>query len=86
MERLCKCYDGDCWYVLRGNNGKRTGVPSARVWLLAFTTPKQFPETVWPKMLSAKQVLLFYQKKEEKDLEVMAQHCKELDNYPIQSQ
>ena len=78
-------------WLLRGNKGKRTGVPSARVSLLAFTTPKQFPETVWLKMLSAenglaKQVLLFYQKKEEKDLEVMAQHCKELDNYPIQSQ
>ena len=34
----------------------------------------------------AKQVLLFYQKKEEKDLEVVPQHCKKLDNYPIQSQ
>ena len=22
MERLCKCYDGDCWYVLKGNKGK----------------------------------------------------------------
>ena len=89
MERLCKCYDGDCWYVLKGNKGKRTGVPSARVSLLAFTTPKQFLETVWPKMLSAEnglaeRMLLFYQKKEEKDLEVMAQHCEELDNYPIQ--
>ncbi|RMX55259.1 hypothetical protein pdam_00021359 [Pocillopora damicornis] len=83
---------GTAMQVLRrGNKGKRTGVPSARVSLLAFTTPKQFPETVWLKMLSAenglaKQVLLFYQKKEKKDLEVMAQHCKELDNYPIQSQ
>ena len=90
MERLCKCYDGHCWYVLKGNKGKRTGVPSARVSLLAFTTPKQFLETVWPKMLSAEnglaeRMLLFYQKKEEKDLEVMAQHCEELDNYPIQS-
>ena len=33
----------------------------------------------------AERMLLFYQKKEEKDLEVMAQHCKELGNYPIQS-
>ena len=33
----------------------------------------------------AERMLLFYQKKEEKDLEVMAQHCEELDNYPIQS-
>ena len=90
MERLCKCYDGDCWYVLKGNKGKRTGVPSARVSLLAFTTPKQFLETVWPKMLFAEnglaeRVLLLYQKKEEKDLEAMAQHCEELDNFPIQS-
>lgn len=90
MERLCKCDDGDCWYVLKGNKGKRTGVPSARVSLLAFTTPKQFLKTVWPKILSAEnglaeRVLLFYQKKEEKDLEAMAQHCEELNNYPIQS-
>ena len=75
---------------MKRNEMKRTGVSSARVSLLAFTTPKQFLETVWPKMLSAEnglaeRVLLFYQKKEEKDLEVMAQHCEELDNYPIQS-
>ncbi|RMX55250.1 hypothetical protein pdam_00021360 [Pocillopora damicornis] len=74
MERLCKCYDGDCWYVLKGNKGKRTGVPSARVSFLAFTTPKQFLETVCPKMLSAEnglaeRVLLFYHNKEEKDSE-----------------
>ena len=90
MEWLCKCYNGDCWYVLKGNKGKRTGVPSARVSLLAFTTPKQFLKMVWPKMLFAEnglaeQMLLLYQKKEEKDLEAMAQHCEELDNYPIQS-
>ena len=30
MERLCKCFDSDCWYMLKGNKGKRTGVPSAR--------------------------------------------------------
>ena len=90
LERLCKCYDGDGWYVLEGNKGKRTRVPSARVSLPAFTTPKQFLEMVWPKMFSAEnglaeRMVLFYQKKEEKDLEVIAQHCEELDNYPIQS-
>ena len=72
MERLRKCFDSDCWYVLKGNKGKWTGVLSARASLLAFTTPKQFLETVWPKMLTAdngfaERVLLFYQKKEEKD-------------------
>ena len=30
MERLCKCFDSGCWYMLKGNKGKWTGVPSAR--------------------------------------------------------
>lgn len=65
MERLCKCFDDDCWYMLKGNKGKRTGIPLARASLLAFTTPKQFQETVWPKILSvengfAERVLLCY--------------------------
>jgi len=90
MEHLCKSFDGDCWYVLKGNQGKWTGVPSARASLLAFTTPKQFLQTVWPKMLRAdngfaERVLLFYQKKEEKDLEAMADHCEAMENFPIQS-
>jgi len=65
-------------------------MPSARASLLAFTTPKQFLQTVWPKMLSAEngfaeRVLLFYQRKEEKDMEVMAQHSGALEDFPIQS-
>lgn len=68
MKRLCKNFEGDCWYVLKENKGKRTGIRSARASLLAFTTPKQFLETVWPKMLTAdngfaERVLPFYQKK-----------------------
>ena len=27
-ERLCRCYDGDFWYVLKGTKGKRVGVTS----------------------------------------------------------
>ena len=56
LERLGKCFDGDCWYMVKGNKGKRTGIPSARASLLAFTTPKQFLQTIWPKMLSAERV------------------------------
>jgi hypothetical protein len=51
MERLCKCFDGDCWDVLKGNKGMRAGVSSARLSLLAFTTPKQSLGSVWPKIL-----------------------------------
>ena len=25
LERLCKCFDGDCWHGLKGNKGKRAG-------------------------------------------------------------
>lgn len=90
MERLCKCFDGDCWYVLKGNKGKRTGVKSARLSLLAFTTPRAFFGKVWPKILAAEnglaeRVLLFYQKVLEKDLEAMSASCEELEEYPIKS-
>lgn len=53
MERLCKLFDGDFWYVLKGNKSKGSGVPSAMASLQAFTTPRQFLEKVWPKILSA---------------------------------
>lgn len=90
MERLCKCFDGDCWYVLKGNKGKRTGVKSARISLLAFTTPREFLGKVWPKILAAEngfaeRTLLFYQKMVEKDLEAMAASCAELEEFPIKS-
>lgn len=90
IERLCKCFDGDCWYVLKGNKGKRTGVKSARISLLAFTTPREFLGKTWPKILAAEnglaeRVLLFYQKMVEKDLEAMAASCVELEEFPINS-
>ena len=34
MERLCKCYDGDFWYVLKGTKSKQVGVTSAKIALL----------------------------------------------------
>ena len=49
---LRECFDVNCWYALKGNKGKRTGVPSARASILAFTAFKQFLQTVWPKKLS----------------------------------
>ena len=90
MERLCKCFDGDCWYVLKGNKGKRTGVSSARAALLAFTTPRQFLGSVWPKIIKAEngladRFLFYYQKKEECDLEAMSEQCVRLQEFPVQS-
>ena len=30
VEGLCKCFDGDCWYILKGSKGKCSGGSSAR--------------------------------------------------------
>ena len=91
MERLCKCYDGDFWYVLKGTKGKRVGVTSAKLALLAFTTPQQFLESVWPKIVSSKnglaeRILFFYQKRsEDLDLEAMAGNSDSLDAFAVKS-
>ena len=91
MERLCKCYDGDFWYVLKGTKGKRVGVTSAKLVLLAFTTPQQFLESVWPKIVNSKnglaeRILFFYQKRaEDIDLETMAENADSLDEFPVKS-
>ena len=90
MERLCKLYDENCWYVLKGNKGKRSGTSSASASLLAFTTPRQFLEKAWPKILDsenglAERILIFYQAKVEKDLEEMATLSEQLEDLPIKS-
>ena len=90
MERLCKCFDGDCWYVLKGTKGKCAGVSFARAALLAFTTPKQFLNRVWPQIIEAEngladRVLFYYQAQHDIDLETMAQRYDQLAEFPVQS-
>lgn len=84
MERLCKCFDGDCWFILKGNKGKHSGVASARTSLLAFTTPRQFLAKAWPRIIDADngladRILFMYQKKVERDLEEMAELAEQLE-------
>ena len=91
MERLCKCYDGDFWYVPKGTKGKRVGLSSVKLALLAFTTPQQFLESVWPKSVSSKnglseRILLFFQKRSHHaDLEFMAGQSNRLDQFAVKS-
>ena len=90
MERLCKCFHGDCWYILKGSKGKRSGVSPARASLIAFTTPRQFFQKAWPRILDAEnrlaeRVLFIYQKPISKDLDEMAQLCERLNNFPVKS-
>jgi hypothetical protein len=90
MERLCKLYDGDCWYVLKGNKGKRNGTSSAKASILALTTPRQLLQKTWPKILEAEnglaeRILFYYQRKTEKDLEEIAVLCVQLQQLPVKS-
>ena len=67
MERMRNVMMEIFWFVLKGNKGKRVGVPSAKLAMLALITPHQFLENVWPKIVGAKnglsdRILLFYQK------------------------
>jgi len=39
MEPMCKLYDGDYWYSVKGNKGKRVGIQSAHMSMATFTTP-----------------------------------------------
>ena len=50
MERLCKLYDEDFWYKLKGTKVKWTGVTSACISMTCFTTPRRFLSKVWPKI------------------------------------
>ena len=80
MERLCKCFDGDCWYILRGSKGKRSGVSSARASLIAFTTPRQFfSESLAQNSRRRKWKPL------SKHLEEMAQLYEKLNDFPVKS-
>ena len=38
MERMCKLYDGDYWYSVKGSKGKWVGVQSARTSMVPLTT------------------------------------------------
>ena len=38
MERMCKLYDGDYWYSVKGSKGKWVGVQSTRTSMVPLTT------------------------------------------------
>lgn len=33
MERVCKLYDEDAWYSVKGSKGKRSGTQFAAYWV-----------------------------------------------------
>ena len=50
-ERMCKLYDGDAWYSVEGNKGKRIGTQFAAVSIVGYTTPKMFLQKVWGRVV-----------------------------------
>ena len=69
--------------------GKQVGVTSTKLTLLAFSTPQQFLESVWPKIVASKnglaeRLLFFYQRRsEDLNLEAMAENSDSLDDYSL---
>ena len=82
MERLCKLYDGDFWYEVKGNKGQRMGVPSARI--------KRFLKEVLAKIVSCKnsladRTLICYKGKSRVSLEDIETQSKELDDSTLKN-
>ena len=80
MERMCKLYDGDYWYSVKGSKVKRVGVPSARMTMVTFTTPvpRRFLTEIWPKVVGcrnglANRILILYQDGCKVEIEEMEQ-------------
>ena len=69
--------------------GKQVGVTSTKLTLLTFTTPQQFLESVWPKIVASKNglaemLLFFYQRRsEDLNLEAVAENSDSLDDYSL---
>ena len=65
-EHLCKLYDDDYCYSVKGSKGKQVGVQSARMSMLTLTTPRRFLTEIWPKVVGccsglADHILIMYQ-------------------------
>ncbi|XP_048586857.1 uncharacterized protein LOC116619405 isoform X2 [Nematostella vectensis] len=89
MERMYKLYDGDYWYCVKGK-GKRVGIPSARMGMVTFTTPRRFLTEIWPKMISCRnglvdRILIWYQENQDRDIEVMEENCTLLKECAVKS-
>ena len=88
MERMCKLYDGDYWYSVKGSKGKRVGVQSARMSMATFTTPRRFLTDIWPKVVAcrnglADRVLIMYQDRHQMEIEEMEQCSSNIQQGPL---
>ena len=89
MERICKLYDGDYWYTVKGK-GKRVGVQSARMSMSTFTTPRRFLTEIWPKVIAcrnglADRILVLCQEQVQSEIEEIEMFSTQLQESAVKS-
>ena len=90
MERMCKLNDGDAWYSVKGNKGKRIGTQFAAVSLVGYTTPKMFLQKIWGRVVENKngfadRFLVFCSGQENVSIIDKEQYSTQLDEFAISS-
>ena len=90
MERMCKLYDGDAWYNVKGNKGKRVGTQFAAMSLVGYTTPKMFLQRVWGRVVENKngfadRFLVFCCSQENISIIDKEEYSSQLDEFAISS-
>ena len=90
MERMCKLYDGDAWYSVKGNKGKRVGTQFAAMSLVGYTTPKRFLQRVWGRVVENKngfadRFLVFCCSQENISIIDKEEYSSQLDEFAISS-
>lgn len=84
MERMCKLYDCDYWYTVKGS------VQGARMSMATFTTPRRFLTDIWPKIVACRNgiadyVLIMYQDHRQIEIEEMKQCPSDIQQGPLKS-
>jgi len=90
MEGMCKLYDGDAWYSVKGSKGKRIGTQFASMSLVGYTTPKMFLQKVWGRVVENKngfadRFVVFCCDKEELSIIDKEEYSAKLDEFAISS-
>ena len=90
MERMCKLYDGDAWYSVKGSKGKGSGAQFAAVSLIAYTTPKMFLKKLWGKAVESKngfadRFMLYCCDRDDVSIVEKEGFSERLDEFPITS-
>lgn len=75
---------------MKGSQGKRVGVQSARMSMATFTTPQRFLSEIWPKVVAcrnglADRILVLYQDRCHVDIEEMEEFSSTIQESQVKS-